>query len=240
MLAAVSAGTRCARHAVRAALLLAAGFFGGLALGVPIAFVLAFSALLYFLADPSLPMLVYSQQVLAGMDHFVLLAIPFFVLAGLRDGGQRHVVAADRAAAAHVRPRARRADLIIITATAFFSGVSGSKLADIAAVGGIVMPAVRRTQAGPERSRRAAGQHGGHGRDHPAVHQHDHPGLRRQHLDRRPVHRRSRAGRGSRCGAGRGGRLLRARDRSGRQAFEQRRPLLRLIGGAAGRLADGR
>ena len=28
-------------------------------------------------------MLVYSQQVMAGMDHFVLLAIPFFVLAGL-------------------------------------------------------------------------------------------------------------------------------------------------------------
>ena len=28
-------------------------------------------------------MLVYSQQVLSGMDHFVLLAIPFFVLAGL-------------------------------------------------------------------------------------------------------------------------------------------------------------
>jgi tripartite ATP-independent transporter DctM subunit len=39
--------------------------------------------------------------------------------------------------------------LITITATAFFSGVSGSKLADIAAVGGIVMPAVRRTKQDP-------------------------------------------------------------------------------------------
>src|SRR5258708_21120113 len=37
-------------------------------------------------------------------------------------------------------------NLIIITATAFFSGVSGSKLADVAAVGGIIMPAVRRTR----------------------------------------------------------------------------------------------
>ena len=52
-------------------------------LGVPIGFVLAFSALLYFLADPTLPLLVYSQQVMAGADHFVLLAVPFFVLAGL-------------------------------------------------------------------------------------------------------------------------------------------------------------
>jgi tripartite ATP-independent transporter DctM subunit len=39
--------------------------------------------------------------------------------------------------------------LITITATAFFSGVSGSKLADIAAVGGIIMPAVRRTKQDP-------------------------------------------------------------------------------------------
>ena len=45
--------------------------------------------------------------------------------------------------------------LITITATAFFSGVSGSKLADIAAVGGIVMPAVRQ-HAGRTRTRRPA------------------------------------------------------------------------------------
>ena len=37
----------------------------------------------------------------------------------------------------------------MITAVAFFSGVSGSKLADIAAVGGIIMPAVRRTRQDP-------------------------------------------------------------------------------------------
>src|SRR5258708_34929706 len=40
-------------------------------------------------------------------------------------------------------------NLIMIAATAFFSGVSGSKLADIAAVGGIIMPAVRRTRQDP-------------------------------------------------------------------------------------------
>ena len=40
-------------------------------------------------------------------------------------------------------------NLIIIIATAFFSGVSGSKLADVAAVGGIIMPAVRRTRQDP-------------------------------------------------------------------------------------------
>jgi TRAP-type C4-dicarboxylate transport system permease small subunit len=71
------------QHPVPHGLLLALAFFGGLLLGVPIGFVLAFASLVYFLSDPSLPILVYSQQVMAGSDHFVLLAIPFFVLAGL-------------------------------------------------------------------------------------------------------------------------------------------------------------
>ncbi len=95
-------------HPITPIVLLGVAFVFSVVIGVPIAFALAFSALLYFLAEPSLPMLVYSQQILAGMDHFVLLAIPFFVLAGLRDGGQRHVVAPDRAASAADGARARR------------------------------------------------------------------------------------------------------------------------------------
>ncbi|HKQ24436.1 MAG TPA: TRAP transporter large permease subunit [Burkholderiales bacterium] len=133
-------------HAVTPAFLLVAGFLVSLIIGVPIAFALAFSSLLYFLVDPSLPMLVYSQQVLSGMDHFVLLAIPFFVLAGL-------IMEANGMSARLIELLLRMMgrlrgglNLIMIAATAFFSGVSGSKLADIAAVGGIIMPAVRRTR----------------------------------------------------------------------------------------------
>ncbi|MDM0111001.1 TRAP transporter large permease subunit [Variovorax sp. J22R133] len=136
-------------HALSHGLLLAAGFFGSLVLGVPIGFVLAFSSLLYFLSDPSLPMLVYSQQVMAGSDHFVLLAIPFFVLAGLlmeSNGMSSRLIELLLRIFGRVRGGL---GLITITATAFFSGVSGSKLADIAAVGGIVMPAVRRTRQDP-------------------------------------------------------------------------------------------
>jgi tripartite ATP-independent transporter DctM subunit len=130
-------------------LLLAAGFFGGLALGIPIGFVLAFSALLFFLAEPSLPMLVYSQQVMAGTDHFVLLAVPFFVLAGLlmeSNGMSSRLIELLLRIFGRVRGGL---GLITITATAFFSGVSGSKLADIAAVGGVVMPAVRQSGEDP-------------------------------------------------------------------------------------------
>ena len=136
-------------HAIAHGLLLALGFFGALLAGVPIGFVLAFAALLYFLSDPSLPILVYSQQVMAGTDHFVLLAIPFFVLAGLlmeSNGMSSRLIELLLRIFGRVRGGM---GLITITATAFFSGVSGSKLADIAAVGGIVMPAVRRTRQDP-------------------------------------------------------------------------------------------
>ena len=136
-------------HAIPRGMLLGIGFFGALGLGVPIGFVLAFAALLYFLSDPSLPLLVYSQQVMAGSDHFVLLAIPFFVLAGILmecNGMSSRLIELLLRIFGRVRGGL---GLITITATAFFSGVSGSKLADIAAVGGIVMPAVRRTRQDP-------------------------------------------------------------------------------------------
>lgn len=129
--------------------LLLLGFVGGLLVGVPIAFVLAMCALLYFMGDPSLPLVIYSQQVMAGMDHFVLLAIPFFVLAGLVmevNGMSSRLIELLVRIFGRVRGSM---NLITILATAFFSGVSGSKLADIAAVGGIVVPAVRRTRQDP-------------------------------------------------------------------------------------------
>ena len=136
-------------HAIAPWMLLTTGFIGGLVLGVPIAFVLALSSLMFFMADPSLPMLVYSQQVMAGTDHYVLLAIPFFVLAGLlmeSNGMSSRLIELLLRMFGRVRGGL---GLITITATAFFSGVSGSKLADIAAVGGIIMPAVRKTKQDP-------------------------------------------------------------------------------------------
>jgi len=129
--------------------LLSVAFLGSLVIGVPIAFALALSALVYFLADPSLPMSIYSQQLMAGSDHFVLLAVPFFVLAGLAmeaNGMSARLIELLLRMMGRLRGGL---NLIIIVATAFFSGISGSKLADIAAVGGIIMPAVRKTGQDP-------------------------------------------------------------------------------------------
>jgi C4-dicarboxylate transporter, DctM subunit len=124
-------------------------FFLALVAGVPIAFTLAFSSLVYFLTDPSLPLIIFAQQVAAGVDHFVLLAIPFFLLAGaameINGMSSRLVELIVRG----MGPLRGGLNLTIVTAMAFFSGISGSKLADVAAVGGVLMPAVRRTRQNP-------------------------------------------------------------------------------------------
>ncbi|HXP95540.1 MAG TPA: TRAP transporter large permease subunit [Telmatospirillum sp.] len=125
--------------------LLVGGAVISLMLGVPIAFALAFGAMLYFLIDPSLGMQIWAQQLASGANHFVLLSIPFFVLAGLTMEANGMSSRLIELLLRMIGPLRGGLNLIVILATVFFSGVSGSKLADIAAVGGVIMPAVRRT-----------------------------------------------------------------------------------------------
>ncbi|KNC91680.1 TRAP transporter large permease subunit [Trabulsiella odontotermitis] len=129
-------------------------FVLGILAGVPIAFTLGMSAMAFFICDPSLPFVFFSQQVVAGVDHFVLLAIPFFLLAGaaMEINGM-----STRLVELVVRGMGRfrgGLNMTTVLSMAFFSGISGSKLADVAAVGGVLMPAVRRAK---EDSEEAAG-----------------------------------------------------------------------------------
>ncbi|WP_312980824.1 TRAP transporter large permease subunit [Atlantibacter sp.] len=121
-------------------------FLLGIIAGVPIAFTLGMSAMVFFICDPSLPFVFFSQQVVAGVDHFVLLAIPFFLLAG---AAMEHNGMSTRLVELVVRGMGRfrgGLNMTTVLSMAFFSGISGSKLADIAAVGGVLMPAVRRAK----------------------------------------------------------------------------------------------
>ena len=129
-------------------------FILGVIAGVPIAFTLSISAMSFFLANPNLPFVFFSQQVSAGVDHFVLLSVPFFLLAG---GAMEINGMSSRLVELIVRCMGRYRgglNMTIVVALAFFSGISGSKTADIAAVGGVLMPAVRRAR---QNSKEAAG-----------------------------------------------------------------------------------
>ncbi|WP_413742825.1 TRAP transporter large permease subunit [Sodalis sp. RH15] len=125
-------------------------FVLGIFAGVPIAFTLGMSAMVFFICDPSLPFVFFSQQVISGVDHFVLLAIPFFLLAGaaMEINGM-----STRLVELVVRGMGRfrgGLNMTTVLSMAFFSGISGSKLADVAAVGGVLMPAVRRANQNSE------------------------------------------------------------------------------------------
>ncbi|MDR3412997.1 MAG: TRAP transporter large permease subunit [Formivibrio sp.] len=121
-------------------------FVLGVVAGVPIAFTLAISAMVFFIANPNLPFVFFSQQVSAGVDNFVLLSVPFFLLAG---GAMEVNGMSSRLVELIVRCMGRfrgGLNIAIVVAMAFFSGISGSKTADIAAVGGVLMPAIRRAR----------------------------------------------------------------------------------------------
>src|SRR3954463_14127682 len=58
------------------------GFFVTLFGGLPIGFALALAALIFIWVEGTLPGVIFAQQMARGIDNFVLLAIPFFILVG--------------------------------------------------------------------------------------------------------------------------------------------------------------
>jgi tripartite ATP-independent transporter DctM subunit len=126
-----------------------AAFTGLLALGVPIAYALAAGALAFLLADGTLPLAVFAQQASSGIDNFVLLSIPFFILTGVvmeLNGMSTRLIHLLRRA---VGSRTSGLGITTILGMVLFSGVSGSKAADVTAVGTVIVPAMRRARQDP-------------------------------------------------------------------------------------------
>ena len=104
-------------------------------LGTPIGFVLALASFIFIetSGDHAFSSVPLGMQ--AGVGSFVLLAIPFFIVAGLlmTSGGLTdHLIRAARAYIGH-----RRGGLlyVVVVVMYIFAGISGSKAADVAAVG---------------------------------------------------------------------------------------------------------
>jgi tripartite ATP-independent transporter DctM subunit len=114
-----------------------------LAAAVPVAFALAAGSLSYMAITSSLPIVQFTQVMQSGVGSFVLLAIPFFILAGLVMGvngmSTRLITFLDMVIGG-VRGGL---SVVMVAAMAVFSGISGSKSADVAAVGSIMLPAMR-------------------------------------------------------------------------------------------------
>lgn len=121
-----------------------------LAIGVPIAFSMGLSAVLALLVDGSVPLLILPQRFFSSLDSFPLLAIPLFILAGnLMNvaGITEAIVGFARRLVGHLHGGLGQVN---IATSVLFSGISGSASADIAAVGGMLMPAMEREGYKPE------------------------------------------------------------------------------------------
>src|SRR6516165_6213663 len=130
-------------------MLMLAGFFITLFGGLPIGFALALAALIFIWVEGTLPGVIFAQQMARGIDNFVLLAIPFFILVGyLMEANGMSVRLIELLQRAVGRMRGGL-NVVMVTSMVLFSGISGSKMADVAAVGAVLIPAARRARQNP-------------------------------------------------------------------------------------------
>jgi len=123
--------------------ILCAAFAGLLILGVPVAFAIGLSALATILYE-GLPIAVVFQQMTSGMNVFSFLAIPFFIFAGelmLHGGIADKIVDFAKNLAGHVRGGLGMANVLACT---MFGGISGSPVADVSAMGAVMIPMMKR------------------------------------------------------------------------------------------------
>ena len=115
-------------------------FLGLLFLGVPVAFSIGAAGLGGLAWHGGFPLIVIIQQIHQSVDSFVLLAIPLFVFAGMlmETGGIAiRLVHLAQALIGWIRGGLAMA---VVVAEYIFSGISGSTIADVSAIGGTMIP----------------------------------------------------------------------------------------------------
>jgi C4-dicarboxylate transporter DctM subunit len=131
-------------------LLLFGLFLALLLLELPVAFAIGVSSSLVVLISERLPPTFIVSKIFAGLDSFPLMAIPFYILAGnlMTEGGlTQKIVDFANALVGHVRGGLAH---VSVVSAAIFSGVSGSAAADTAAIGSIMIPAMKRQGYGAD------------------------------------------------------------------------------------------
>lgn len=119
-------------------------FLGLLVIGLPVAFVLGIASTVYLLTAEAMTLSAVPQRLFAGLDQFVLMSIPFFILSGaLMNEAQltgrliqfaNHLVGRWRGGLAQVN----------VLTSIFFGGITGAATADVAALGPILIPAMEK------------------------------------------------------------------------------------------------
>lgn len=117
-----------------------AALFAALAAGVPVAFALMLCSVALMVSMNMLDSQIVAQNLINGANNFALMAIPFFILAGElmnRGGMSKRIVQFAMTLVGHVRGGL---GYVVIIASVLFAGLSGSAVADTAALGAILIP----------------------------------------------------------------------------------------------------
>jgi C4-dicarboxylate transporter DctM subunit len=125
-------------------LILIIAFLFFLLIGVPVAFVLGLTPLVVLAFKGETPLVLLAQRIFTAMDTPVLMAVPFFILAGniMSAGGMTQrlvrfsslVVGSFRGGLAYIN----------IAISMIFAGITGAAVADTSAVGSILIPAMKK------------------------------------------------------------------------------------------------
>ena len=111
--------------------------------GFPIAYSLGLASFVY-IAFSDIPFVIIPQKLFAGIDVFVLLCVPGFILAGnlMNNGGiTEKVVGFSNAVIGHIRGGLGLANIV---ASMIFAGISGTAVADSASLGSVLIPAMKK------------------------------------------------------------------------------------------------
>ncbi|MBD2844174.1 TRAP transporter large permease [Paenibacillus sp. IB182496] len=112
-------------------------------IGVPIAYALGFTSIAaLWLTDPDL-LINVPRRIFRGVDNFALIAIPLFIMAGeiMSKGGiSARLIRFAQTLVGHLPAGLA---MVVVLASAFFSAVTGSAIATAAAIGGMLIPAMK-------------------------------------------------------------------------------------------------
>jgi len=115
-----------------------------LALEFPVAIAMTGASVAYLLLRGDIPLVVVAQRVTVGVDSFVLLAIPFFFLAGElmnRGGITQRLVNLAQALVGGIRGGLGH---VTVVTNMIMAGMSGSAVADATGTGTVLIPAMER------------------------------------------------------------------------------------------------
>lgn len=124
--------------------ILFATFILCLVIGVPVAICLGVSSAAYLLLYADIPLVVFSQKIFSGVDSFVLLCIPGFIMAGSLMNGGGITDRIIRFASASVGWIRGGLGLTNVAGSMLFAGISGTAVAEAASIGAVMIPGMKK------------------------------------------------------------------------------------------------